>query len=257
MARPATPSQPPYDDGETLFVVPPRPVDPEYRASGIMRANDHDAQPKGTQILLVLKTSIHSQQDIETPLSTPKQFTVGRPRPAHRLHGADLVSAQFGGESPRQILVKQNAHRPERNPEPDPARRAPVASRPTGTDRGTGRASLPLPGSRTAPEPAPACLGKPACPPRFPGRCGRPKGHHPCGHHTPLLRPQRLPEVANRGHGPRASAPSVGGSRRPSRRSDLRHWRRITRTLAPPTATHSLGQPNPRTRRGVPKEGRE
>ncbi len=39
MARPATPSQPPNDDGETLFVVPPRPVDPEYRASGIMRAN--------------------------------------------------------------------------------------------------------------------------------------------------------------------------------------------------------------------------
>ena len=38
MARPATPSQPPNDDGETLFGVPPRPVDPEYRASGIMRA---------------------------------------------------------------------------------------------------------------------------------------------------------------------------------------------------------------------------
>ena len=39
MARPATPSQPPNDDAETLFVVPPRSVDPEYRASGIMRAN--------------------------------------------------------------------------------------------------------------------------------------------------------------------------------------------------------------------------
>ncbi len=35
------------------------------------RSNDHDAQPKGTQILLVLKTPIHAQQDIETPLSTP------------------------------------------------------------------------------------------------------------------------------------------------------------------------------------------
>ena len=31
MARPATPSQPPNDDGETLFVVPPRPVDPELK----------------------------------------------------------------------------------------------------------------------------------------------------------------------------------------------------------------------------------
>ena len=70
------------------------------------RSNDHDAQPKGAQILLVLKTSIHRQQHIETPLSTPKQLTVRRPRPACGLHGAALVSRQFGGESTRQILVK-------------------------------------------------------------------------------------------------------------------------------------------------------
>ena len=153
------------------------------------RSNDHDAQPKGTQILLVLKTPIHAQQDIETPLSTPKQLTVRRARPACGLHGADLVSRQLGGGSTRQILVKQNTHGQEPNPEPNRARQAPVASRPTETDRGTGRASLPLPGSRTAPEPAPACRGKPACPPRFPGRCGRPKVHQPCEHHTPLMRP--------------------------------------------------------------------
>ena len=69
-------------------------------------------------------------------LITPKQLTVRRARPACGLHGADLVSRQLGGESTRQILVKQNAHGQEPNPEPDRARRAPVASRPTGTDRG-------------------------------------------------------------------------------------------------------------------------
>ena len=150
------------------------------------RSNDHDAQSKGTPILLVLKTSIHTQQDIETLLGTPKQLPVRRPRPACGLHGADLMSRQFGGESTWQILVKQNAQGPKRNPEPDRARQPPVASRPTGTDRGTGRGSLPLPDSRTAPEPAPACRGKPAYPPRFPGRCGRPTAHQPCDHHTPL-----------------------------------------------------------------------
>ena len=153
------------------------------------RSNDHDAQSKGSPILLVLKTSIHTQQDIETPLGTPKQLPVRRPRPACGLHGADLVSRQFGGESTWQILVKQNAHGPKRNPEPDRARQPPVASRPTGTDRGTGRGSLLLPDSRTAPEPAPACRGKPAYPPRFPGRCGRPTAHQPCDHHTPWIRP--------------------------------------------------------------------
>ena len=153
------------------------------------RSNDHDAQPKGTQILLVMKTPIHAQQDIETPLSTPKQLTVRRARPACGLHGADLVSRQLGGESTRQILVKQNAHRPERNSEPDRARRVPVALGPTGTDRGTGRVSLPLPSSRTAPEPAPACRGKPACPQRFPGRCGRPRAHQPCDQHTLSIQP--------------------------------------------------------------------
>ena len=151
------------------------------------RSNDHDAQSKGTQILLVLKTSIHAQQDIETPLGTPKQFTVRRPRPACGLHGADLVPRQLGGESTWQILVKQNAHGPKGNPEPDRARQAPVASRPTGTDRGTGRGSPPLPDSRRGPEPAPACRGKPACPPRFPGRCGRPRPRQPYDHHTPLI----------------------------------------------------------------------
>ena len=153
------------------------------------RSNDHDAQLKGTRILLVLKTPIHAQQDIETSLCTPKQLTIRCARPACGLYGADLVSRQLGGESTRQILVKQNAHGQEPNPEPNRARQAPVALRPTETDRGTGRASLPLPGSRTAPEPAPACRGKPACPPRFAGRCGRPKVHQPCDHHTPLMRP--------------------------------------------------------------------
>ena len=154
-------------------------------------SNDHDAQLKGSQILLVLKTPIHAQQDIENPLSTPKQLTVRRARPACGLHGADLVSRQLGGESTRQILVKQNTHGRERNSEPDRARRAPVALRPTETDRGSGRASLPLPSSRTAPEPAPACREKPACHPRFPGRCGRPRAaadgvvaHQPCDQHT-------------------------------------------------------------------------
>ena len=150
------------------------------------RSNDHDAQSKGAQILLVPKTSIHAQQDIEAPLGAPKQLTVRRPRPAGGLHGADLVSRQLGGESTWQVLVKQNAHGPKRNPEPDRARQAPVASRPTGTDRGTGRGSPLLPDSRRRPEPAPECRGKPACPPRFPGRCGRPKAHEACGHHTPF-----------------------------------------------------------------------
>ena len=153
------------------------------------RSNDHDAQPKGTQILLVLKTPIHAQQDIETPLSTPKQLTVRRARPACGLHGANLVSRQLGGESTRQILVKQNAHRPKRNSEPDRARRVPVALRPTGTDRGTGRVSLPLPSSRTVPEPAPACRGKPAYPQRFPSRCGRPRAHQSCDQHTLSIQP--------------------------------------------------------------------
>ena len=56
------------------------------------RSNDHDAQLKGTQILLVLKTPIHAQQDIETSLCTPKQLTIRRARPACGLYGADLVS---------------------------------------------------------------------------------------------------------------------------------------------------------------------
>ena len=68
-------------------------------------------------------------------LSTPNQLTVRRARPACGLHGADLVSRQLGGESTRQILVKQNAHGLERNSDPDRVRRAPVALRPTGTDR--------------------------------------------------------------------------------------------------------------------------
>ena len=73
------------------------------------RSNDHDAQPKGTQILLVLKTPIHTQQDIETPLSTPKQLTVRRARPACGLHGADLVSRQLGGESTRQMARRSSS----------------------------------------------------------------------------------------------------------------------------------------------------
>ena len=184
------------------------------------RSNDHDAQPKGTQILLVLKTPIHTQQDIETPLSTPKQLTVRRARPACGLHGADLVSCQLGGESTRQILVKQNAHRPERNSEPDRAQRVPVALRPTGTDRGTGRVSLPLPSSRTAPEPAPACRGTPACPPRFPDRCGRPRAHQPCDQHTLSIRPvapHRSREAFPRSRQPcrrKAATASTGGRRR-------------------------------------------
>ena len=34
--------------------------------------NDHHAQPKVAQILLVRKTAIHGQQDIEEPLRSPK-----------------------------------------------------------------------------------------------------------------------------------------------------------------------------------------
>ena len=151
---------------------------------------------RARKILLVPKTSIHAQQDIETPPGTPKQFTVRRPRPACGLHGADLVSRQLGGESTWQILVKQNAHGPKRNPEPDRVRQPPVASRPTGTDRGTGRGSLPLPDSRTSPEPAPACRGRPAHPPRSPGRCGRPRAHRPCDHHTSSIRSWRTPGLA-------------------------------------------------------------
>ena len=59
------------------------------------RSNDHDAQPKGTQILLVLKTPIHAQQDIETPLSTPKQLTVRRARPACVVSTCVVVPALF------------------------------------------------------------------------------------------------------------------------------------------------------------------
>ena len=121
----------------------------------------------------------------ETPTGTPQQFPVRRPRPACCLHGADLVTSQLGGESTWQILVKQNAHGPEQNREPDRARQPPVASRPTETDRETGRGSLPLPDSRTSTEPAPACRGRRAPPPpRFPGHCGRPTVHRPYGHHT-------------------------------------------------------------------------
>ncbi len=86
------------------------------------RANDHDAKSKGTEILLVLKTSIHAQQGIEGPLGTAEQLTVRRSRPARGLHRADLVPRQLGGESTRQILVKQNAHGPGRNREPERAR---------------------------------------------------------------------------------------------------------------------------------------
>ena len=91
------------------------------------RSNDHDAQSKGSQILLVLKTSIHGQQGIEAALGTPKQLTVRPTRPAFGLHGADVVPRQLGGEGTRQILVKQNAHGPRRSPEPDRARQAPAA----------------------------------------------------------------------------------------------------------------------------------
>ena len=143
------------------------------------RSNDDDPQTKGAQVLLVLEAPIHAQQDVETPTGTPQQFPVRRPRPACCLHGADLVSRQLGGESTWQIHVKQNAHGPEQNPEPDRVRQPPVASRPTETDRETGRGSLPLPDSRTSPGPAPACRGRRARPPRFPGRCGRPKAHRP------------------------------------------------------------------------------
>ena len=55
--------------------------------------------------------------------------------------------------------------------------------------RGTGRVSLLLPSSRTAPEPVPECPGKPACPLRFPGHCGRPRAHQPCDQHTLSIRP--------------------------------------------------------------------
>ena len=64
------------------------------------RSYDHDAQPQGTQILLVLKASIHAQQDIETPLSMPQQLTVRRPGPARGLHGADLVSPSVRRREP-------------------------------------------------------------------------------------------------------------------------------------------------------------
>ena len=104
-------------DGEPVRCLP-KVVHPDVAALKVQH---------NPQILLVLKTPIHAQQDIETPLSTPKQLTVRRARPACGLHGAGLVSPQLGGESTRQILVKQNAHGPERNSEPDRARRVPVA----------------------------------------------------------------------------------------------------------------------------------
>ena len=36
-----------------------------------MRLDNHNADAKPTQILLVMKTSIHSQQDIETLVGPP------------------------------------------------------------------------------------------------------------------------------------------------------------------------------------------
>lgn len=143
------------------------------------RPDDQHAQRQHAPVLLVSKTSIHGQQDIEMGTSAPKQLAVLRPGPAGRLYRGDLMLPQFGGKSTRQVLVKQNAHGPEPSFEPDPARQAPGPARRTETGRGTDRASLRLPGSRTESAPARACHERPAYPPRFPGRSERRKAIQP------------------------------------------------------------------------------
>ncbi len=70
MARPATPSQPPNDDAETLFVVPPRPVDLEYRASGIMWVSD-TIQQLGPFGLKECYDILHRHPRFVSPPSTP------------------------------------------------------------------------------------------------------------------------------------------------------------------------------------------
>ena len=74
--------------------------------------DDQYTQAEVAQILLVGKTSIHAQQGIEVLASLPEQGTVLRSRPTLGLHAADVVPGQLRGESPWQILVKQNAHGP-------------------------------------------------------------------------------------------------------------------------------------------------
>ena len=166
-------------------------------------ANDHYAQVRKTQILLVLKTSIHSYQGIEALASPPKQVAVLCPGPTLGLHSTDIVSNQFRNESARQILVKQNEHWPERSRGPNPVRLALVLWTPMGTDRRTGRPSLHPLGNRRATEPARAYRGIPVCRLIYPDRYAQPGviqsayGQHNLPTSRILRRSHRQPRAAD------------------------------------------------------------
>ena len=99
------------------------------------------------------------------------------------LHSTNSVSRQLLDEGTRQILVKQNAHGPEWSRGPNPEQRAPVSSKPTGTDPRTARSFHLLPGSRRATELEPVCHGRPVYLQKSLDRCARPNVIRPaCDH---------------------------------------------------------------------------
>ena len=137
--------------------------------------NDQHAQTEGLQALLVPKASIHRHQDIKTPMSASKKLAIMGPGPPGGLHGSDLVSRQFGDKITRQVLVKQNVHRPTSTFVRGLVRQRPALARRTETDPGTDRASRHLPDSRTVSLPARVCRRIPVFRRRFRDRCARPK----------------------------------------------------------------------------------
>ena len=137
--------------------------------------NDQHAQTEGLQALLVPKASIHRHQDIKTPMSASKKLAIMGPGPPGGLHGSDLVSRQFGDKITRQVLVKQNVHRPTSTFVRGLVRQRPALARRTETDPGTDRASRHLPDSRTVSLPARVCRRIPVFRRRFRNRCARPK----------------------------------------------------------------------------------
>ena len=84
----------------------------------------------------------------------------------------NVVSRQFSDKITRQVLVKQNAHRPRRTFGRGLARQAPVRAKRTETGPRTDLASLHLPGSRITSVLARVYREKPACRRRSRDHCG-------------------------------------------------------------------------------------
>jgi len=71
------------------------------------RYHNHHANPKAAQVLLVLEALVHGQQNLEQPVSRPKQRPVPDACPSGLPDRTDFMPGEFLSQALRNTLIEQ------------------------------------------------------------------------------------------------------------------------------------------------------